>query len=136
MPCLDTTVLIDLARPGNRPQRLRAENAVRRILQAGDPVATTRVNEAEFRVGIYRSPNPATERESVERVLAQLMILDLDAHSAEMFARAKAHVLNIGRPTGDADLLIGAIASGHRLPLLTRNPSDFENIPGLVVVTY
>jgi tRNA(fMet)-specific endonuclease VapC len=105
-------------------------------MQAGERLTTTRVNEAEFRVGIYASRDAAVEREHIERALRPLDILELDSASADRFAQVKAHVIAIGRAVGDADLLIAAIAQTHGQTLVTRNPKDFADIPGLVVESY
>ena len=34
------------------------------------------------------------------------------------------------------DLLIAAAARTHDAPVVTRNPRDFERVPGLDVLTY
>ena len=134
MPCLDTTVLIDLRRARGAGER--AEAALRRLVRAGERLTTTRINEAEFRVGIYLSRDAAEEQNRVERVLAPLEILDFSATSADQYAILKARQMSIGRPVGDVDLLIAAIVLSADQTLLTRNPRHFAEIPGLVVESY
>src|SRR5438067_2169704 len=113
MPCLDTTALIDLASSRRNPRRVRAEEMLLVHLRAGERVTTTRVNDAEVRVGIYRAVDAADERERVERALEPLEILELNDAAADRFAQIKAHLIATGRPVGDADLLIAAIALTH-----------------------
>ena len=51
MALLDTTVLIDLGRRSHVPAHQRARAAVQRLLASGEMLFTSRINEAEFRVG-------------------------------------------------------------------------------------
>jgi predicted nucleic acid-binding protein len=41
-----------------------------------------------------------------------------------------------GRPVGDADLLIAAIAQTNGCSLQTRNPKRFRDVPGLTIEVY
>ena len=50
---------------------------------------------------------------------------------AEVRARAKQS----GRPICIGDAWIAATALAHVVPLITHNPSDFYNVPGLTVIT-
>src|SRR5207247_4557604 len=109
----------------------RAESMLLVHLQSGERVTTTRVNEAELRVGIYLARDATAERARVERVLEALEVLDLDAVSAERFAQAKAHLIAIGHPVGDADLLVAAIALVHGQTLINRNQRHFDDVRDL-----
>ncbi len=71
------------------------------------------------------------ERDKIEHVLNGFGVLDLDEDSARQFARYKAHLLDIGRPVGDMDILIGAIAYVRSQTLITRNRRHFADMPGL-----
>jgi predicted nucleic acid-binding protein len=44
--------------------------------------------------------------------------------------------MSIGRPAGDMDTLIAAIALAHGQRLVTRNPKHFADVPGLIVESY
>ncbi len=57
--------------------------------------------------------------------------IPIDAESAAEFDRLRGHkkLKKIGR----ADLLIACIALAHRATLVTRNVSDFQEVPGLRV---
>jgi len=48
---LDTTVLIDLGRRPQLPAHQHARAAVQDLLAAGEMLFTSRINEAEFRIG-------------------------------------------------------------------------------------
>jgi predicted nucleic acid-binding protein len=129
-------VLIDL-RAGRRSTRRAAAAAVlTRLLDEGDALCTTRFNEAELRVGVTLSDDPERERELVEGVLDTLVMLDFEQASVLRFAAIKGHLRRLGRPSGDMDLLIAAVALEHGETLITRNPKHFSDIPGLLVESY
>lgn len=133
---LDTTALIDLSRrPGNR-SRDQLASLLARLLQANDTLFTSRINEAEFRVGCYRAKEPARETETVELVLSRLSILEFDASASLVYARIQAHLFDIGKPAGDADVFIAAVALANGQRLVTRNSDHFSLIPGLMVESY
>ena len=129
MALLDTTVLVDLARRPQIPTRQPARAAVQELLAAGEMLCTSRINEAEFRVGPEMSQERERELEGVEGVLASIVILEFDGKAAQHFARIKAAMLKHGRPVGDCDTLIAAVALANGQLLLTRNPLHFRQIP-------
>ena len=136
MACLDTTFLIDLSRRhGSR--RERARERLRDLQKAGQSVCTTRFNVAELQVGVFRCHDPEREREAIRAVLAGLEVLEFRAPAATIFARIAAHAQKIGRPVGDMDALIAAtaLAENERL-LITRNPSHYADLPGIIAETY
>lgn len=136
MALLDTTVLIDLTHGGQTDFSRRAYAAVDDLLGRGERIFTSRINEAELRVGEFRAADARSQAEKNERVLQSCELVDLDAMAARRYAEVKAHLLNIGRPVGDMDILIGAIAYIRGQTLITRNPRHFADMPGLVVEGY
>ncbi|HPU32547.1 MAG TPA: type II toxin-antitoxin system VapC family toxin [Phycisphaerae bacterium] len=136
MACLDTNVLLDLLGRGTAEWGRRAREQVNSLRARHEDLVTTRFNVAELWVGIFRSRNPLEERRKVKAVLDDLTILDFDQLTGKLFGRFKAHLLNIGRPVSDMDILIAAVAQANGHSLVTRNPADFQNIPGLTVLTY
>ena len=136
MTLLDTSVLVDVSKGDRSPQGRRAQSELLTRLRTGATLFTSRVNEAEFRVGGYRSKDPARETAKIDAVLAATVILEFDAVAARTFARIKAAVLSIGKFPEDMDVLIAAVALANGEPLLTRNPRHFSDIPGLMVESY
>lgn len=51
------------------------------------------------------------------------------------WAEVKALAKQKGRPISISDAWIAATALAHAVPLVTHNPSDFYNVPGLTVIT-
>ena len=136
MALLDTTVLVDLARRPRDAAHQRASAAVQRLLAAGEMLFTSRINEAEFRVGPEMSRERHRELERVERVLAALVILEFDAAASLRYAVIKAEMFKRGCSVGDCDALIASVALANGQILLTRNSRHFRQIPGMVVDSY
>jgi len=135
MACLDTTMLIDLS----HPRRKAHPGAVRKIVELverDELLATSRFNIAELYLGVELAHDRKMELESVRRILAPLTVFTFDDRAAWLFAKSTAHLRRVGRPTGDMDVLIAAVALANRHCLVTRNASHFANIPDLVVETY
>jgi predicted nucleic acid-binding protein len=51
------------------------------------------------------------------------------------WAEVRANAKRIGRPISVGDSWIAATALRHDAPLVTHNPDDFQNVPGLTVIT-
>jgi predicted nucleic acid-binding protein len=136
MACLDTTVLLDLLGRGGRPRRRRATDVIRRLASAGEILTTTRFNVAELLVGVARAPDRAREERAVAAALCGLQILEFDASAAQVFAEITAYLQQRGRPAGDKDVLLAAIALVNGESLVTRDIRHFARIPGLRLENY
>jgi predicted nucleic acid-binding protein len=103
------------------------------------PLITT-VTLGELSVGPLVAADPA-ERDRRQRVLQQaeadFEALPFDAAAARAFGAVAAGLRRAGRtPAARAyDAMIAAVAVSHGLPVYTANPIDFQDIPGLEVVT-
>ena len=136
MACLDTTVLLDLAGRGGKRRREQARTKLSELVARGEPLCTTRINVAEMYVGVYRSHDAVGEEETLETILRELIVLEVDAVAARLFGRITAVLQEIGRPSGDFDVLIAAVALAWGQSLVTENVSHFAKIPELEVETY
>jgi tRNA(fMet)-specific endonuclease VapC len=136
MACLDTTLLLDLRGRGGRKLQDRARQKVSDLSLAGEDLTTTILNVAELWVGIERGQNPEEEQSIVEQILSPLSVLGFDQGSARGFGRITAHLQRIGRPAGDMDVLIAAVAMLHGQMVVTRNTAHFSAIPGLRLESY
>jgi predicted nucleic acid-binding protein len=57
-------------------------------------------------------------------------------HSDEPTAMEWARVMSLkGRPMGQGDAWVAAVAIRHGMPLVTHNRKHFEGIPGLTVIS-
>lgn len=136
MACLDTTLLIDLlGRSGARGRRA-AQRVIAALAAANEPLTTTRLNAAELWVGVFRSEQPEADAALVERLMADLTILELDEAAARIFGRLTADAQRRGLPIGDMDALIGAVAIANNERIITRNVRHYSRIAGLEVQSY
>ena len=137
MALLDTTALIDLSRQPSSSNWQRVTSLIGQLVENGQLICTSRINEAEFRVGGFWAANPVLEVAKVNAVLSTVVILEFDAVAAMRYAQVQAQLLTVGRPAGgQADLMIAAVALANGQSLVTRNAKHFATVPGLTVLTY
>ena len=74
-----------------------------------------------------RQISPYAKLQQQVEVFAEWMVLPWDAESAGLFQRFRQQGVRIG----SMDLKIACIALAHEADLLTRNTSDFAQVPGL-----
>ena len=104
-------------------------------LNAQDPSALylTSISVAEICFGLHAMPQGRRRRlleERFERFIATAFparLLFFDEAAGRVFGEIKAHRRSIGRPLGDFDGQIAAIARVHRFAIATRNLADFEH---------
>jgi hypothetical protein len=123
---IDTSVVIDLGRiaPESLPEEL-AVSAITMAALAAGPHAT---DDPEER---------ARRQDRLQRAEASFDPVPFDAAAARAYGRVYAAVLVAGRKARGAravDLLIAATALANGLPLVTRNPTGFNALDGLLEV--
>jgi predicted nucleic acid-binding protein len=126
---IDTSVLIGMER-----RRMQPEDIER--LASPQPGAIASITASELLVGVHRTtPEGRKLRRAafVERVLDSIPLLPMDLQVARVHARIVADLYAQGQPIGDHDLIIAATALAHGYDVLTDNPRDFGQVPGLVV---
>jgi predicted nucleic acid-binding protein len=131
---VDTNVLSEGLRPQPSPKVI---NWLR-----SEPISalfTTTITEGEMLYGAALLPD-GRRRRALEAVIAQLFsnrfagrILPFDSAAAREFADIAAQRRLAGRPIGEADGRIAAIARSRGASLATRNVRDFEGC-GLTVI--
>jgi toxin FitB len=131
---LDTNVLSEASRP--KPSTKVLDWMRSEPLTA---LFTTTITEAELLFGIALLPG-GRRRRLLERFVVQTLeedfsgrILPFDSAAAREFAQIAANRRGTGRPIGEADARIAAIARSRGAALATRNLSDFADC-GLTLI--
>lgn len=129
MYLFDTDVVSDLLK------RTPSGRLVRRLAEVPrDHQHTSSITVGELVYGAYRTPRPDYFLDRLTaRVWPNLTVVAFDRPAAEVYGRLRADLERIGRPVGEPDLRIAAIAASRGLTVVTGNVRHFELIPGLTV---
>ena len=95
-------------------------------------ISSITVMEIEFGL----SNNPAFAKKNgdiIRQFMNQIQIIDLDTDIAAQAGHIRAHLKSKGTPIGAYDLLIGATAVHHNVPLVTNNTREFQRIPKIIL---
>lgn len=94
------------------------------------------ISVSELLSGALRSPaeRRAERRAGVEQILERFDAILITKAVARRHAEVWAELSSRGNQIGLHDSWIGATALAHNLGVATRNPRDFERIPGLRVL--
>ncbi|MDP1822424.1 MAG: type II toxin-antitoxin system VapC family toxin [Archangium sp.] len=132
---LDTNVVSELFRPDPEPNVLLWFQA-----RARESVFLCAVTRSELLVGVMGLPH-GKRRAGLLKSLGDILdaefrtpCLPFDLNAAELCAELVSHRKRIGKPIAIEDAQIAAIALVHGLPVVTRNVSDFQRLPGLEVI--
>jgi len=130
---VDTCVWIDVERGALAPADVAA-------LTRSEAVFISPVTLAELRFGaeIAQDPGIRQRRLTALRRLARRPLLPIDGITGDIFGSLAAQIKAAGRQHRYRvqDLWLASQALQHDCRLLTRNPHDFEDIPGLDLVLY
>ena len=86
---------------------------------------------AELYKGVYCSRRRWQNLTVLEQFLSLMPIVEFDSIAAEEFGKMQAELKRIGRPTGEIEAIIGAVARSRQDTLVTNNTRHFMNISGL-----
>lgn len=86
---------------------------------------------AELYKGVYCSQRLQQNLSVLKQFLSLMPIVDFDSSAAEEFGKIQAELKRIGRPTGEINAIIGAVARSRQDTLVTNNTRHFINISGL-----
>lgn len=70
---------------------------------------------------------------NLEQKLSTYLIIPTDIELCRLWDKVRANRQKIGRTIAPQDAWIAATALRHQIPLITNNPSDFQDIPILDV---
>jgi len=112
-----------------------------RILSASAPQLKARIPDVEIRSLVfaellYGARLSARSERNVEKLeeFGQLVgIAPFDRASAAAYAGLRLALRAKGRPTGEVDALIAAVALAHRAVFVTHNTRHFEHIDNLQI---
>ncbi len=135
MILLDTNVLSEFM----RPQPLASVVSWLDEQPAGE-VYTSAISRAEIELGLLLMP-PGKRQEALSRAAWAMFdedfagrCLPFDEDAARHYVAIVSARVQAGRPISVEDTQFAAIALAHRMPLATRNTTDFELIDGLEVI--
>jgi tRNA(fMet)-specific endonuclease VapC len=116
-------------------------------LRDGDPAVTARVaalegavllsiiTRVELEGGVYADPaNTALRRPRLDVMLEALPVVSFDEPAAEAYRRILEACGYSRRKV--LDRMIAAQALAHRATLVTANPDDFRDVPGLELLAW
>jgi predicted nucleic acid-binding protein len=130
---VDTCAWIDVERGALAPADVGA-------LTGNEPVFISPVTLAELRFGAEIAQDLGTRQRRLAalRRLARRPLLAIDGITGDIFGSLAAQIKATGRQHRYRvqDLWLASQALQHGCRLLTRNPDDFEDIPGLDLVLY
>ena len=131
---LDTNVAIALL--NNRQPQVRARFDA--ALAAAVPLAMSVIVYHELMFGAANSAHRQANEDKVAIFIAAgaLGLLALAEDDAREAADIRAHLKRQGTPIDPYDVLIAAQARRSGATLVTANTSEFERVPGLVVVNW
>ena len=87
----------------------------------------------ELLYGARASQRQDNNLDKVYQFLHVVNVVDFNQASAEQYSHIRVLLRKKGRPTGETDALIAAIALAHNATLVTDNLKHFQNIDGLVL---
>jgi len=125
MILLDTNIVIRFFN-GDR-------EVLERILAEIDRIALPSLVVAELDYGAKVSTKARKNLEKLYAFVNVVQVAPFDLECAKVYGSIKSELRKIGKPTGEVDALISAIAMANQAVLVTDNKKHFENVPGLKI---
>lgn len=107
------------------------QRVVSRILMDPKSLSISAVVLGELYCGALNSKFVNRNLVVLREFVLGVEIVDFSQREAEVYGGICAHLLKIGKPTGEKDALIAATALAHNATLVTHNTRHFKNIPDL-----
>lgn len=124
MILLDSSVLIDLFRKKDKSKSYFFE-----LLSEENDFAISTITQYEIGIG-----NKSSSSEFWNDLYGKLIILPFDQNCSDVAIEVYASLKKQNKLIDLADLLIGATAKNHRIPLATLNKKHFQRIEGLMLL--
>jgi tRNA(fMet)-specific endonuclease VapC len=123
MILLDTNIVVAYLN-GNEPIATKVVDNVNKIT-----LSTLVVAELDY--GAKASQNSVKNLANLNRFIELVRIIPFDLACARMLGTIKSRLRQIGKPTGEVDAMIAAVALANKAELVTGNTRHFQNIEGL-----
>ncbi|WP_417910554.1 type II toxin-antitoxin system VapC family toxin [Candidatus Electronema sp. PJ] len=96
-------------------------------------LAISSVVFGELLYGAKASARSSENLKNLGRFLQLVSIADYDRRSAESYSEIRLSLRQQGRPSGEADMMIAAIAIADNAVLVTDNVKHFQQIENLTI---
>jgi tRNA(fMet)-specific endonuclease VapC len=127
---LDTDILVALLKG-----EADADEAIRRIDENGERVATTVITAYELLRCVYISNNLERNLAQVHELLFNLEILDLTVQACEEASKIHRDLRKAGCLIGEFDMLIAAITRTQSETIMTRD-DHFARVQGIKIAKW
>ncbi len=127
----DTTFVVDLLR--HNPDATRK---LEELTNKGEPIVINAINIFEIFSGLSRSSKPKEEKEKIENLLVNQVIIQFEATHAEKAGEIDGLLIKEGKTIQPMDSMIAGICLVKNEKVLTRNSKDFSKIKNLKIETY
>ena len=104
-----------------------------RIQEVIDKIVLSTLVIAELDYGAKASQKAKENLEKLYRFVDIIQVVSFDLKCAKIFGTIKSRLRKLGKPTGEIDALIAAIAIANKAILVTGNKKHFENIEDLKI---
>ena len=125
MYLLDTNICIAILKAN--------ENVVSQFHEKHQSCYLSSLVLAELYKGVYCSTKVERNLDNLKKFANLLPMIDFDEKAATEFGKIQNELRKIGKPTGQLDALIAAVAISQNYILVTDNTRDFENITNLIL---
>ena len=96
-------------------------------------VAIPSLVAAELYYGARASNRAEENVDRLNQLMEIIPIVDFELSAARCFGNLKADLRKRGKPTGETDAWIAAVALAHNATLITHNTKDFQHITNLKI---
>ena len=128
---LDTSFVIDLMRSAKKVVEKLEE-----FERSGEAIYLTAPTIYELFLGIALSRASDSEKQRVEEVLREQVVLPLDEEAARAAGELQGELMREGVPIDPLDALIAGIAVARGERVATRNVKHFSRVRGVEIVGY
>lgn len=124
---LDANVLMHFAN-----DRARRGKISKRLDQAGrENVFISSITLYELHTKIIKSKVSAENVKALAGIIGAFKVKNFNAGAAMSAAKVRAHLEDLGKPSGHADQMLAGHAKFEKAVLVTNNTKDFKHVHGL-----